>query len=122
MAQVCQSSNQCRSVSRHGVTTTDIRSGWKARLSRTNSPFGRRFERVSTGEARRQFDVPEAWRYWSLTLPISDFELADIALHIDVVNQELRFLEGLTRATSYEMANDTLTLLDANGVAVTEFE
>lgn len=40
----------------------------------------------------------------------------------DVMSQEQRFLDGLTRVTSYEMANDTLTLLDANDVAVAEFE
>jgi heat shock protein HslJ len=39
-----------------------------------------------------------------------------------VMDQEQRFLTVLTEATSYEMANDTLTLLDANDVALATFE
>jgi heat shock protein HslJ len=40
----------------------------------------------------------------------------------EVMEQELRYLTGLPRVASYEMANDTLTLLDGEGVAVAEFE
>ena len=41
----------------------------------------------------------------------------------DAVNeQEQRFLDALLRVTSYEMANDTLTLLDADGIALATFE
>jgi heat shock protein HslJ len=39
-----------------------------------------------------------------------------------VMDQEQRFLAVLTETTSYEMANDTLTLLDANDVALATFE
>jgi len=41
----------------------------------------------------------------------------------DAVNeQEERFLDALVRVTAYEMANDTLTLLDADGIALATFE
>ena len=39
-----------------------------------------------------------------------------------VMEQETRYLSALPRVTSYEMANDTLTLLDANGIAIATFE
>jgi heat shock protein HslJ len=39
-----------------------------------------------------------------------------------VMEQETRYLNALPRVTSYEMADDTLTLLDANGVAIATFE
>lgn len=39
-----------------------------------------------------------------------------------IMDQEQRFMTALTQVTSYEMANDTLTLLDANDVALATFE
>ncbi len=70
------------------------------------------------------FGCPALTSSWSkgLTCRNQRFRTADTALHIDVMKQELRFLEDLTQATSYEMANDSLTLLDGHGVAVAEFE
>ena len=41
----------------------------------------------------------------------------------DPVNdQERRFLDALVRVTTYEMADDTLTLLDADGIVLATFE
>lgn len=39
-----------------------------------------------------------------------------------IMEQEQRFLDALVQVTSYEMANDTLTLLDANDIALASFE
>jgi heat shock protein HslJ len=39
-----------------------------------------------------------------------------------IMDQEQRYLTALTQVTTYEMANDTLTLLDANDVALATFE
>jgi heat shock protein HslJ len=39
-----------------------------------------------------------------------------------IMEQEQRYLDALVRVTAYEMASDTLTLLDAEGVALVSFE
>lgn len=51
-----------------------------------------------------------------------EFDVTFMACADDVMAQEQGYLEALTRVTSYEMANDTLTLLDANSIAVATFE
>ena len=51
-----------------------------------------------------------------------DFASTRMACENDVMDQEQRFLAALARVAGYEMANDTLTLLDVNGVAVAAFE
>jgi heat shock protein HslJ len=51
-----------------------------------------------------------------------EFAVTFMACADDVMAQEQAYIEALNQATGYEIANDTLTLLDASGMALARFE
>lgn len=51
-----------------------------------------------------------------------EFAVTFMACEEDVMNQEQRYIEAMTRVTTYEMAAGELLLLDDQGITVLAFE